>query len=1182
MEKQKNGELSRMFGYAGKFHVLTVLGCVLSGISTILSMLPFVCIWLVIRDLIHAFAAGDISLATGSAHYAWMAVVFAAASILIYFIALNCTHLAAFRTATNMRKSAIHHIVTLPLGYFSQNASGRLRNIIDDNAGLTEGFLAHQLPDLTGAAVMPVAVIILIFLFDWRLGICCLIPMGISVIFLKQMMGGDNAQFMGKYMTALETMNKEAVEYIRGIPVVKVFQQTIYSFKNFHAAIEEYEKFASGYALKCRIPLTGFTVTLNGTFVLLIPVAMFILSGVSGQAAYENVVLDFLFYSLFTPVCATMMNRIMFASEQLMAAKSAVSRVDEILQEKPLKEPEHPLIPADASIVFSDVSFAYPGAKEKALDHISFEVPTGKTVALVGASGSGKSTAASLIPRFYDVQSGSVTIGGVDVRNIEKQELMKRVAFVFQNTCLFKDTLLNNIKAARPDATREEVLKAADEAQCKDIIDRLPDGLDTLVGTGGTYLSGGENQRIALARAILKDAPIIVLDEATAFADAENEHQIQLAFERLTQNKTVMMIAHRLSTIQDADLILVFKEGQIAERGTHEELVALMVFILLCGRITRPRLPGRSERRMSSMIKALKKKYALSDQGAKDLLKGIVYSVLANISLMFPVILLAIVLNQLLAPVLGASAPEISAAVYTVIGIVILAVVFIFHYCQYTATYLGTYDESARRRIGLAEKLRTLPLTFFHQRDLADLTSTIMGDCANFEHAFSHTVPQFFGAVISTGIVCIGLLIFNWQMGLALLWVAPISFAIVILSRKWQEKLSKKHMNARLELAEGIQECLETVQDIKACNQEEDYLRKLDAKMDAAEKAQISSEMTTASLLTTGQMFLRLGLATVIVVGNSLVVSGDTSLFTYILFLIAASRLYDPLSGAMSNMAELFSVQLQVNRLKEIEEYPEETGEKNIHTNGYDITFDHVQFSYEKGKPVLRDVSFTAKQGQVTALVGPSGGGKSTVAKLAAKFYPLDGGRILLGGTDIAPLNSTMLMKNFSIVFQDVVLFNNTIMENIRVGKKDATDEEVIAAAKAAQCDEFISKLSDGYQTVIGENGSTLSGGECQRLSIARALLKDAPVILLDEATASLDVDNETEIQNAISRLVKGKTVLIIAHRMRTVEAADNIVVLSDGIVAENGTHEELMKENGLYHRLVDLQTASANWKLSV
>ncbi|TGY93494.1 ABC transporter ATP-binding protein [Petralouisia muris] len=582
------------------------------------------------------------------------------------------------------------------------------------------------------------------------------------------------------------------------------------------------------------------------------------------------------------------------------------------------------------------------------------------------------------------------------------------------------------------------------------------------------------------------------------------------------------------------------------------------------------------------MIEALKKKYALSNQGAKDLFKGIVYSVLANVSLMLPVILLAVVLNRLLAPLLGTVAQEFSTWFYTGIGILILAVVFILHYLQYTAAYMGTYAESARRRIRLAEKLRTLPLDFFHQRDLSDLTSTIMGDCASFEHAFSHTVPQFWGAVISTSVVCVGLLVFNWQMGLALLWVAPISFAIVLLSRRWQEKLGKKHMGARLELAEGIQECLETVQDIKACNQEEEYLKKLDAKMDAAEKAQVSSELTTASLLTTGQMFLRLGLATVIVVGNGLVMGGRTDLFTYILFLIAASRLYDPLSGAMSNMAEMFSVGLQVKRLKEIEEYPEEAGEKNIQTDGFDITFDHVKFSYEKDKSVLRDVSFTAKQGQVTALVGPSGGGKSTVAKLAAKFYPLESGKILLGGKDIAPLDSTMLMKNFSIVFQDVVLFNNTVMENIRVGRKNATDEDVIAAAKAAMCHEFIERLPQGYQTVIGENGSTLSGGECQRLSIARALLKDAPVILLDEATASLDVDNETEIQNAISKLIKGKTVLVIAHRMRTIEAADRIVVLAEGTVAESGTHSELMEKKGLYRKLVDLQTKSANWKLNV
>ena len=580
------------------------------------------------------------------------------------------------------------------------------------------------------------------------------------------------------------------------------------------------------------------------------------------------------------------------------------------------------------------------------------------------------------------------------------------------------------------------------------------------------------------------------------------------------------------------------------------------------------------------MRKLFQKKYALSEQGAKDLCKGILYSVLAYISLMLPVALLACVLQVFLAGVLGESGQPVSAALYTGIGIVILVIIFIMHYLQYTVTYMGTYEESERRRISLAEKLRTMPLRFFQEHDLSDLTATIMGDCAGFEHAFSHTVPQFWGSIISTAIVCVVLLIYDWRMGLALLWVAPVSFAIVLLSRKLQEKLGRKHMAARLTLAEGIQECLETVQDIKACSLEETYLKKLDEKMEAAEKAQISSEMLTASLVTTGQMFLRLGLATVIIVGNVLMVHQQTTLFAYILFLIAASRLYDPLSGAMSNMAELFSVDLQVGRLKTIQNYKEEKKQTEYQTNGYDLTFDHVEFSYEPGKPVLKDVSFTAKQGQVTALVGPSGGGKSTVANLAAGFYDVTGGKITLGGTDTRPIDAVAMMKDFSVVFQNVVLFNNTVMENLRVGRKNATDEEVIAAAKAAHCHDFIMKLPQGYDTVIGENGSTLSGGECQRLSIARALLKDAPVIILDEATASLDVDNETEIQEAISQLIKGKTVLIIAHRMRTVEHADKIVVLDGGVVAESGTNDELMKKNGLYAHLVELQTASAEWKL--
>lgn len=570
---KKDSEISRMFKYAGNRHWLTIAGMILAGISTVLSMVPFVCIWFVVRDVINALMEGNIRNAANSSTYAWLAVLFSVLSILLYFVALCLCHLAAFRTATNMRKEAMHHIVKLPLGYFDQNASGRLRKIIDDNAGLTEAFLAHQLPDLTGAVVMPVAVIVLIFVFDWRLGLCCLVPLAISVFFLKQMMGGDNSGFMEGYMNALETMNKEAVEYIRGIPVVKVFQQTVYSFKNFHTAIDEYEKYASGYALKCRIPLTGFNVALNGTFILLIPAACMIAAGVRGQAEYQDVLLDFLFYSLFTPICTTMMNRVMFAGEQLMAAKSAVNRIEGILEEKPLAETSNPEEPKDASVTFDNVSFSYAGSDVKALDGVSFEIPQGKTVALVGASGSGKSTAAQLIPRFYDVSEGSVAIGGVDVRNIDKKTLMNKVAFVFQNTKLFKDSLFENIRAARPSATKEEVMKAVELASCKEIIDRLPQGLDTLVGSSGTYLSGGENQRIALARAILKDAPIIILDEATAFADAENEHKIQEAFEQLTQGKTVLMIAHRLSTIVNADMILVFDDGKIIERGSHDELL---------------------------------------------------------------------------------------------------------------------------------------------------------------------------------------------------------------------------------------------------------------------------------------------------------------------------------------------------------------------------------------------------------------------------------------------------------------------------------------------------------------------------------------------------------------------------------------------------------------------------------
>lgn len=567
MEKTKQNSLSRILKYAGGHKYLTILGCILSGIASILGLVPYICVWLVAKEILDVYP--NISSASGLEKWGWFAVIFAVANILVYFAALMCTHIAAFRTARNIRKAGMAHILELPLGFFSRNQSGRLRKLIDDNAGLTEDLLAHKLPDLTATVITPVAAIVMLFIFDWRMGILCLLTMALALICMMSMMGGKNAGFFHRYQQEIEKMSGEAVEYVRGIPVVKMFQQTVYSFKAFYNAIRSYSDLASQYAMSCRNGQTGFLTCINGAFALLIPAALIIASG----GNIGQVVVNFIFYILFAPACGAMINRIMYMSEAVMEADEAMGRLDEIMTEKPLEEAKIKKQFRNEQVAFEHVTFTYPGANHPALDDVSFTVKPGSVVALVGPSGGGKTTAASLIPRFWDVDSGKVTIGGVDVRQLDSRTLMDKVAFVFQDTRLFKQSLLENIRAAKPDATREQVLKAAKAAQCEDILDKLPQGLDTIVGTKGIYLSGGENQRITLARAILKDAPIIVLDEATAFADPENEYQIQKAFETLIKGKTVLMIAHRLSTIQNADCILVMKDGKIAEQGSHQQLL---------------------------------------------------------------------------------------------------------------------------------------------------------------------------------------------------------------------------------------------------------------------------------------------------------------------------------------------------------------------------------------------------------------------------------------------------------------------------------------------------------------------------------------------------------------------------------------------------------------------------------
>ena len=551
----------------GKRKVLLPASMLLSALSALAGMLPYILIWLIVRELLEH---GEITSSGNVVTYAWWAAGMAVASIVLYFAALMSSHLAAFRVESNLRKEAMRQIVRMPLGFLDINTSGRIRKIIDDNAGVTHSFLAHQLPDLAATFLVPLVAAILIFVFDWILGLACIVPVIIAMLVMGFMMNAEGRQFMKSYMTSLEEMNTEAVEYVRGIPVVKVFQQTIYSFKNFHRCIMNYNKMVFGYTRMWEKPMSLYTVIINGFVFFLAPLAI-LLIGYSGN--YASVLLNFFLFVLITPVFSQSIMKSMYLNQALGQASEAIGRLENLVAYEHLTVVEHPQPVKEFSIQFEKVSFSYPGANQKAVDDVSFTIPQGNTVALVGASGGGKTTIARLVPRFWEATEGKVLIGGINVREIAPEELMKYISFVFQNTKLFKTSLLENIKYGNPDATMEEVERAVDMAQCREIINKLPLGLNTKIGTEGTYLSGGEQQRIVLARAILKNAPIIVLDEATAFADPENEHLIQQALKELTKGKTVLMIAHRLSSITDADNILVIDKGKIAEQGTPANLL---------------------------------------------------------------------------------------------------------------------------------------------------------------------------------------------------------------------------------------------------------------------------------------------------------------------------------------------------------------------------------------------------------------------------------------------------------------------------------------------------------------------------------------------------------------------------------------------------------------------------------
>ena len=580
------------------------------------------------------------------------------------------------------------------------------------------------------------------------------------------------------------------------------------------------------------------------------------------------------------------------------------------------------------------------------------------------------------------------------------------------------------------------------------------------------------------------------------------------------------------------------------------------------------------------MLKKIQKRFALSRKGAEDFCKGTVFTILLDLALMLPFVFVFLFLDDYIRPALNPGAqPEKDIVYYIVLSLSFILLTYLVGVRQYNSTYTSVYDESAVRRVSLAEKLRKLPMAFFGEKNLSDLTSTIMDDCTDLEHTFSHSVPQLYAALISIGLIAVGMFLWNWQLALSLFWVVPVALLMVLLSKKTMSRRNKENYLKKRAVSEKIQEGLENIQEIKACNRERKYLQGLYAKIDTYERDQTRGELLLGVLVNGAQSVLKLGLASVIIVGAAMISQENLDLFTWLVILTLGSRIYSPIDEVLNNLAALFYLDVRIDRMKEMEAMPTQEGTRDFHPKDFNIEFRNVSFSYEEGKQVLDNVSFIARQGETTALVGPSGSGKSTAAKLAARFWDINGGVITLGGHDISEIDPETLLKYYSVVFQDVVLFNASVMENIRIGRRNASDGEVLQAAKLAQCDEFVSKMPEGYNTVIGENGDTLSGGERQRISIARALLKNAPIVLLDEATASLDVENETRIQAGISELVKDKTVLVIAHRMRTIANTDKVIVIENGHVSECGSPEELSKTGGWFVRMSERQRISSHHK---
>ena len=1206
---RKPGALSRCLRFAGRRKPLVFASMALAVLSAAASFVPYVAIYFMIRDAVEVYpnlAAVDVSAMTG---YAGLAVAGIVVDVGCYLAALLCSHAAAFDAQSRTKLDIAAHLGRIPLGHVARLGTGRISKVMDESVGGIEQFIGHSIPDLAATAAAPVVLVALLFVFDWRFGVATLAAVAVACV--VQFSGYADKRVMasmGRYQEVKEQMGNAAVEYVRGMRVVKAFGQTARSFRRLADAIKDYTGLSLDVTLFFRNSMPGFTAVLNNAYLFVLPVGILLAPGAQDWPTF---VLSLVFYLLFVHSISSVFTKILYVSEDGMLAQANIDRIDSVLGIGELPVPEAPKTPKDASVSLRNVTFSYEGDAEPALRDVSLEVPAGTACAVVGPSGSGKSTLANLVARFWDVDSGQVLVGGVDVREMSQDELMGNLSLVFQDSHLFRESIADNIRRGRPGATDDEVVEAAKAAQADAFISGLPHGYATVVGSEGVHLSGGEKQRIAIARSIISDAPIVVLDEATAFSDPENEHLIQKAFERIMAGKTVIMIAHRLSTVVGADKIVVLDGGRKVEEGTHEELLAASgAYARMWGQYTEAldwgiesasteskgaapeasavhadhggsveeRGPAEAFGGQSrGRVPWLQRAFNLTDQGYAGLKRSALACTLSDLALMIPFVCTVAAFAALVGTLVGEPFDANALWAIFAVGIAGAIVVFIASRNDYKKTYVAAYTESESIRLRLADHLRKLPMSFFNRRDTTDVADRIMGDVTAQESMLSSTLPQLIAGTVSTAVICVMLAFFDWRLACCAMVTLPLSAAVIALSRRREKRLFERQNRVRLDALARVQDYLEGIKDIRACRAVGKDSAAMEQAMLELKRVTMRVELAVDVSVSLASAILRSGVGLTACVGAMLLASGGVDFMVLLMFLLIVSRVYSPILALVSQLPNLLNLSTKTARIKAVMDEPEAKGSAPADVSGHSLSFQNVRFGYGD-EEVLHGISFDAQEGKVTALVGPSGSGKSTCAQLAAKFWEPNSGRILCSGKDIAGFSEESWLAHVSIVFQDVILFDDTVANNIRIGREGASDEEVAEAARTAHCLEFIEKLPQGFDTMLGENGASLSGGERQRLSIARALLKDAPVVLLDEATASLDPENETLIQRAVGTLCAGKTVVVIAHRLRTVANADKIVVLDDGRVAEEGSHKTLLAEDGLYARLWRLQQESSSW----